>query len=297
MDLKEVINTGRFDFERASQAPGWLQEARGTHVPETIEYGITSFTYKVRKPFHPGRLFEWANTHFILQQAVYADLAGAEDEEEDAKDTSVPEETSADVAMDVAAESASSGRTDNKEDGKEEEEVGETALFEARDRVLKHTTKEYGQVLRSKGFFWMASRNSVVGEWGQAGVMASVECADLPWFAEIPEEAWPDDAATLKDIRSKFQGDHGDRRQELVFIGVGLKEAALRAALDTCLLTDEEMSQTISDWASFDDPWQKWPTAAQLLEDDDDEGEGGEGQFVHDHKHGGHGHSHQVRSP
>ena len=58
LPVSELLNTGRFDFERASQAAGWLKELRGEHVPETLEYGISSFVYRASAPFHPRRF--WA---------------------------------------------------------------------------------------------------------------------------------------------------------------------------------------------------------------------------------------------
>ncbi|KAF2076080.1 hypothetical protein CYY_002594 [Polysphondylium violaceum] len=54
--LTEILNTKLFNFKKASEHPGWLQEARGAHIPETIEYGISNFTYRARRPMHPGRL-------------------------------------------------------------------------------------------------------------------------------------------------------------------------------------------------------------------------------------------------
>lgn len=56
----EILNTGLFDFEKASQSPGWIQELqKEEHVPETDEYGISSFVYRRRRPFHPERLADF----------------------------------------------------------------------------------------------------------------------------------------------------------------------------------------------------------------------------------------------
>ena len=56
IDIDKVINTNLFDFERAEKAPGWLKEMQGEHVPETEEYGISSFSYVARRPFYPEKI-------------------------------------------------------------------------------------------------------------------------------------------------------------------------------------------------------------------------------------------------
>ncbi|MFQ3581324.1 zinc metallochaperone GTPase ZigA [Chloracidobacterium validum] len=187
--LSEVLGTGRFSFERAAQSAGWLKELRGEHPPETETYGVSSFVYRRRRPFHPERL--WAFFH------------------------------------------------------------GET------------TGNEWQGVLRSKGFFWLASRMAVVGVWSQAGGACRIEPGGY-WWATQPEESWGVDESLRAEIRSLFDGLFGDRRQELVFIGDRrMNQAAIEAALDACLLTEAEARRGPAAWAALPDSFGDWelPTA------------------------------------
>lgn len=62
--LKEVINTGLFNFEKAEASAGWIKELENEHTPETEEYGISSFVFRSKKPFHPERFLEYVATEF-----------------------------------------------------------------------------------------------------------------------------------------------------------------------------------------------------------------------------------------
>lgn len=154
MNPREILGTGLFDLERAQQAPGWVREINGDHVPETEEYGIPSTVFRADAPFHPGRL--WT---FVTE------------------------------GLDSGA---------------------------------------YGHVLRSKGFFWLASRPNVTGLWSQAGAVARFE-------------------------PSGARGAGDSQGQELVFIGTGLHVQLLQAALADCLLADGERLS--------DDPFPAWHPA------------------------------------
>lgn len=177
--LNKVLNTGLFDFVRAARSPGWLAELRGEHTPETEEYGIGSFVYRARRPFHPARFAE----------------------------------------------------------------------------ALKN--EWHGNVLRSKGFFWLASRYEAVGEWSQAGGIVRHGPAGI-WWADAPHEHWPEDPEQRALIEAEFVGDYGDRRQEIVFIGQNLEPTNTCQTLDSCLLSDAEMAMGKELWKRFDDPFPKW---------------------------------------
>ena len=176
--LDRVLDTGLFDFTAASQALGWLQELRGSHTPETEEYGISSFVYRARRPFHPQRFFTLVNS-------------------------------------------------------------------------------EWPGVVRSKGFFWLACAPAMAGQWSQAGAVARHGPAGI-WWAAVPPKQWPDDPESVALIRSKWDEQVGDARQELVLIGMQMDQGALCAALDACLLNDEEMAQGPAVWESWDNPFEGW---------------------------------------
>lgn len=190
VDLDAVLDTGLFDFEQASKHESWLAEPRGMHQPETEEYGINSFVYRSRRPFHPQRFY-------------------------------------------------------------------------------KMISREWPGVIRSKGFFWLASRFDQAGYWSQAGAVCRHQPAGI-WWAAAPDELWPTDRESLLKIKAIFQKPYGDRRQEIVLIGTELDREALTARFDACLLTEAEMKLGLIGWANLPDPFPSWnvrPSEDQLGEE------------------------------
>lgn len=184
VNIDKVLSTGLFDFERAQQAPGWLKEMRGEHVPETEEYGIGSFTYEARLPFHPEKFHQFL-----------------------------------------------------------------------------HNTQQYGKLIRSKGYFWLASRPEFAGQWSQAGGIARYGFAGMFWKA-VPEANWPQDEEYLASIKQQWAEPFGDMRQELVFIGQGLDKDAITKALNECLLSTDDVLRGKKYWATLEDPFPAWEQTA-----------------------------------
>ena len=180
VNLDDVLNTKLFDFDRAEQAPGWLKEMRGEHVPETEEYGISSFSYTARRPFHPEKFY-----HFL------------------------------------------------------------------------HNTEPYGKLIRSKGYFWLATRPQFAGQWSQAGGIARDGFGGMFWRS-LPKEHWPTDKESLTSIEEKWVEPFGDMRQELVFIGQSLDQNKITSTLDDCLLDEEEVLQGKDYWQTLNDPFPEW---------------------------------------
>ena len=97
----------------------------------------------------------------------------------------------------------------------------------------------FGPVLRSKGFVWLQSENQVAMYWSQAG--KQIEVSEMgKWWASVDRTLWPE--AHVGSILADCEGEWGDRRQELVFIGANMDQGAIVDALDACLATDEEMA-------------------------------------------------------
>ncbi|MFY8268513.1 MAG: zinc metallochaperone GTPase ZigA [Terrimicrobiaceae bacterium] len=178
VDLASILDTRRFDMEKAEASAGWIRELNNQHTPETEEYGIGSFVFRARRPFHPKRFWDF----------IHTDRPG---------------------------------------------------------------------LLRSKGYFWLASRNTMIGLWSQAGGSAEYRPAGF-WWAATPKSSWPDDDETWRSVMKDWEEPHGDRRQMLVFIGQDLEKEKLLAELEACLLNDHELAMGEERWAKFRDPFPEW---------------------------------------
>jgi G3E family GTPase len=95
-------------------------------------------------------------------------------------------------------------------------------------------------VVRAKGFFWIAPYPELALFISQAGPQKRIDHAGY-WWTAVDRSQWPREAELRDQIRNEFEGEWGDRRQELVFIGVGIDGEAIRTSLDSCLLSDQEM--------------------------------------------------------
>jgi G3E family GTPase len=197
VNLKDILNTGLFDMKEASESPGWLQSLKqdpnSIPVSEADEYGVGSFIYRSRTPFHPKRIYKWVDSilHFANEWK--------------------------DLPPDIRKQ-----QSDDKH---------------------KLLLQEYGHMLRTKGFVWLAGRDSFMIGMAQSGRIAGL-MPIMPWYALIPGDQWGvQDPKNLAVIEGKFEAPHGDRRQEIVFIGKDLKVDAIREALDACLLTKKELKQ------------------------------------------------------
>jgi len=127
----------------------------------------------------------------------------------------------------------------------------------ARFHAFLDSTWENGRLLRSKGYFWLASRAEEAGSWSQAGGLMRYSYAGR-WWQSVPRDQWPAFGPERQAIEANWDNDVGDCRQELVFIGQNIDYARLARELDACLLTDQEMALSRDAWNGFNDPFGPW---------------------------------------
>ncbi|MDR5786024.1 MULTISPECIES: GTP-binding protein [unclassified Caballeronia] len=145
------------------------------------------------------------------------------------------------------------------------------------ERLWNLLHQEWPDVLRAKGFFWLATRSDVGGSLSQAGGTVRHGPAGLWWAAQDRSE-WPTDDPELEaEIVAEWYGDPddnsiGDRRQELVLIGLNLDPAVWQDRFDACLLTDDEWARGPDAWRSFADPFPAWEVEDHDHERDHDHG-------------------------
>jgi len=124
--------------------------------------------------------------------------------------------------------------------------------------------KEWPGVVRSKGFFWLATRPRFVGEWSQAGGACEYKVAGS-WWAAIPKEHWSDGEEWKQSLAKEWQEPYGDRRQEIVIIGANMDRDVITKMLDFALLTDVEMKGGQIMWDRFKDPFALWSTVDEAV--------------------------------
>ena len=219
--LSKVLNTGKFDFQEAAKSPGWLKELRGAEmVPESEEYGISSFIYHRQRPFVPRKIYDLMIKNFLLQE-----------------------------------------KTDNEQVEGDEDENGSV-----KDGIAARMAGPFKNVLRSKGFLWLATRPLNMGEWSQAGAILVVQNAG-PWMVNLDPEEWPDEPEIIKQKFSDVE-HIGDRRNEIVFIGTfdDSDRDEIEKALDACLVTDDQMDVIIQEGIDMDDPFESWFSILRMVD-------------------------------
>ena len=125
------------------------------------------------------------------------------------------------------------------------------------EKIHQFFNEPWPGVVRSKGFFWLSTRPDFVGEVSQAG--AFVKHTGMGrWWASVPKDRWPDSEAFDRVVKDQWNPDYGDRRQEIVFIGLKgqLDEAMIKERLDDCLVKD--YLEQPDAWQKLNDPFPEW---------------------------------------
>ena len=145
----------------------------------------------------------------------------------------------------------------------ETEEYGVTSfVYRARDpfdpeKIYSFFNQEWPGVIRAKGFFWISSRPNFVGEVSQAGAFVRHQGIGK-WWAAVNEEQWPDDKSFRLNINKIWAKGYGDRRQEIVFIGLKneMNESLIKNRLDGFLI--KNYSINLANTLKYKDPFPEW---------------------------------------
>lgn len=189
---------------------------------ETKRFGITSFCYERRRPFHPHRLMNVIRQLPVRQESLALSDA--------LKDSPTP----------AASVSAAAGATAS----------GTSAVA---DGGTDTSRSPMSTLIRAKGFIWLSNSHSQIFYWALAGKHFELS-AYATWWAATAPEGWPQEPKENEEMQKDFSGEFGDRRQEIVFIGVGMDRLAIEKMLDECLLSDDEVAVYRQHWVNQADP-------------------------------------------
>jgi len=239
INVMEILNTNFYKekddfFITSMQDETNIEAQAGPDVPKKKKKArshIKSFVYRARKPFHPERFNDLVMEPYFMTDPCLKLPDKDEEEVDDEGNTVTKERTEEEQKMyDEAV----------RQFELEMEKAQEEALVKQEKRIAL-----MGELLRSKGFFWMASHNDVIGGWQQAGNILRV-VPESRWMCLQPElwKGTESEPLVMKDMTTAdgkvYQ--YEDRRQEIVFIGHRIDKDAVVRLLDQCLLTDEEFA-------------------------------------------------------
>merc|ERR1712045_188109 len=235
IDVKEILNTRAYNdkdefWVSSTKVEANIEARAGKDAPDacTARFDIKSFVYRARKPFHPGRLNDLVLKPYFMDPFENYDDEDEEDEE---------------------AKALSEDDKQKREEEKKDELKKVQAVAEEKQ---KRRTELMGELLRSKGFFWLATSNDVIGGWQQAGNVLRIE-PESPWMCLQPEDERKEllnEDLVMEDMKNEAGElyEYKDRRQEIVFIGHRMKRDNIQELMDSCLLTDDEMALGPEKW-------------------------------------------------
>lgn len=254
VDLRQILSTGNFSVHEAMGTKGWMEDLMTgvKHTPETLEYDMSSFTFRSSRAFHPQRLYDWMTQYFVLEQ---------------------PRE----MTDEELAAAATKGSTTSTATTRAKEERRLQQLAAARGAARD---KAYGVLFRGKGFVWLGSplRWDVFGAWSQVGGVLAFGLGGT-W------DDFPTCEQGTATTRTSSPPKDQQPGQQLVFIGQRLNRAALETDLNKCLLTKEEDKRlraiigkastdlTLLSTPLFPDPFTAWAEVADVTDDDEEEEE------------------------